>query len=88
MPQILVKILAILGLTHLNLIYFLANPSVIFTWLIIGLRSLMVAFIREILSNMCIVILCKPGCDIINFKINIIFLIKPFGICVRIQEML
>ena len=32
----------------------------------------------EILGNMCIAIVCKPGCDVINFKINLIFLIKPF----------
>ena len=116
MPQFLVKIFAILCLTRLNLVYFSANSSVIFTWLILGLHSLKssqlslesnlcilspsdflvnflgqtrakltksgnfivwLPFIREILNNMCIVILCKPGCDIINFKINIIFLIKP-----------
>ena len=23
-------------------------------------------------------ILCEPGCDAINFEINLIFLIKPF----------
>ena len=28
----------------------------------------------EILDNICI---CEPGCDIINFEINLIFLIKP-----------
>ena len=27
---------------------------------------------------MCVVIFCKPGCDVINFEINLIFLIKPF----------
>ena len=32
----------------------------------------------EILGNMCIAIVCFPGCDIINFEINVIFLIKPF----------
>ena len=116
MPQFLVKIFAILGLTWLNLVYFSVNSSVIFTWLIPGLHSLKsgqrslksnlctlspsdflvnflgytrrkltksgsfivwLPFIREILSNMSIVIICKPGCDVINFKINIIFLIKP-----------
>ena len=34
--------------------------------------------IREILSNMCVVIRCEPGCDVINFEINFIFLVKPF----------
>ena len=32
----------------------------------------------EILDNMCIAIVCYLGCDIINFKINLIFLIKAF----------
>ena len=32
--------------------------------------------VRTILSNMCIV--WYPGCDVMNFKINLIFLIKPF----------
>ena len=27
---------------------------------------------------MYIVIVCKPGCDVINFEDNFIFLIKPF----------
>ena len=34
--------------------------------------------LRAILSNMCITIVCKPGCDIINFEINLIFPIKLF----------
>ena len=33
----------------------------------------------EILGNMCILIVCKPGCDVVNFEIKIIFLIKPFS---------
>ena len=32
---------------------------------------------REILGNECIVVF-EPGCDVINFEINLIFLIKPF----------
>ena len=32
----------------------------------------------EILGNMCTAIICKPGCDIMNFDVNLIFLIKPF----------
>ena len=32
----------------------------------------------EILSNMCIAIVCKPGCDVMNFEVTLIFLIKPF----------
>ena len=34
--------------------------------------------ILEIMSNMFIVIVCFPGFDVINFEINLIFLIKPF----------
>ena len=32
----------------------------------------------EILDNMCIAIAYFPGCDVINLKINLIFLIKLF----------
>ena len=32
----------------------------------------------EIFGNMCIAIVCKPGCDILNFELKLIFLIKPF----------
>ena len=32
----------------------------------------------EMLDNMCIVIISCPGCDVINFEINLSFLIKPF----------
>ena len=27
---------------------------------------------------MCIAIVCKPGCDVMSFEVNLIFLIKPF----------
>ena len=30
------------------------------------------------LYSMCIAIVCWPSCDVINFEINLIFLIKPF----------
>ena len=30
----------------------------------------------EILVNMCIAIVCYPGCDVINYEMNLIFLIK------------
>ena len=33
----------------------------------------------EILVNMCIAIVCKPGCVVTDFEINLIFLIKPFS---------
>ena len=32
----------------------------------------------EILGNMCIVIVYYPGCDVMDFKINLIFLIEQF----------
>ena len=32
----------------------------------------------EILGSMCMAIICVPGCDVINFEINFIFLIKLF----------
>ena len=32
----------------------------------------------EILGNMCIGIVCFPGCNIINFKVISVFLIKSF----------
>ena len=32
----------------------------------------------EILGNMCIAIVCKPGCDVMNFEANLIFIIKLF----------
>ena len=32
----------------------------------------------EIFGNMCIAIVCWPDCDVINFKTNLTFLIKPF----------
>ena len=28
---------------------------------------------------MCIAMVCEPGCDVINFEINLIFLIKSFS---------
>ena len=34
--------------------------------------------LRGVLGNMCIVTVCEPGCDVINFEINLIFLLMPF----------
>ena len=36
------------------------------------------SFLCEISGNMSIAIVYQPGCDVMNFKINLIFLIKPF----------
>ena len=32
----------------------------------------------DILGNMCIAIVCFTVCDVINFKVDLTFLIKPF----------
>ena len=32
----------------------------------------------EIFGSMCVAIVCFPGCEVINFEITLIFLIKPF----------
>ena len=32
----------------------------------------------EILGKMCVRIVCKPDCDVMNFEVNLIFLIKLF----------
>ena len=34
--------------------------------------------ITEKLGNMCIAIVCKPVCDVMNFEVNLVFLIRPF----------
>ena len=36
------------------------------------------SLLTEILDNMCIVIVCFPGCDVLKIEINFTFLIKPF----------
>ena len=36
--------------------------------------EILLPLIRQILSNMCIVILCSPGCGVISFEINLGFL--------------
>ena len=33
----------------------------------------------KILVNMCIAFVCQPGCVVIDFEVNLIFLIKPFS---------
>ena len=40
----------------------------------------------EILSNMCIAIVCLPGCDGKNFEINLAFLIKPSFCTIKSQD--
>ena len=40
-------------------------------------RIVWLLLLRDILGNMCFAIVCFLGCDVINFEINLIFLIKP-----------
>ena len=49
------------------LLYFINWPNFI----------LWVPLLLEIFGEMCIAIVCFPGCDVMNFEINLIFLIKP-----------
>ena len=34
--------------------------------------------LSDILGKMCVAIACKPGCDVMNFEVKLIFVIKPF----------
>ena len=43
-------------------------------------------FLLEILVNMCFATICLPDCGVINFEINLIFLIKPFFDMIEIQN--
>ena len=52
------------------MLYSINWQNFIFCWLPLNL---------EILGNMYIVIVCFQSCDVINFEINPIFLIKPFS---------
>ena len=36
------------------------------------------SLLLKILGNMCITIVYQPGCNVIKFEVNLIFLIKPF----------
>ena len=52
-------------------LYSIDGPNFIF-WL---------PLLLEILDNICIIIICCPVCDVINFEINLSFPIKPFFLC-------
>ena len=54
--------------------YILLTDQIFIVWL---------SLLFEILGNMCIAIVFWPGCDVINFEINLIFLIKPFLCMIR-----
>ena len=53
---------------YLILFYFINWPDFI-VWL---------PLIRGMLDNICVLIVCQPGCDVISFEINLIFLIRLF----------
>ena len=40
--------------------------------------TVLLPLLREILCNMCFVIVCETGCEVIIFEIDLIFLIKLF----------
>ena len=42
------------------------------------MNCLVAPLLCEILGNICIAIVCEPGCDVMNFEVNFNFLIKPF----------
>ena len=50
------------------MLYSINSPNLI-AWL---------PLLLEILSNICIAIVCYPGCDVMDFEISLIFLIEPF----------
>ena len=58
------------SLKLVSLIHFLHD--FLFYWLNL---IVWLPLVREKLSNTCIVIVCQPGWDIINFKIKVIFII-------------
>ena len=39
------------------------------------LKQQILLLVCDILGNMCIAIVCKPGCDVLNFEVDLIFLI-------------
>ena len=44
------------------------------------------SFLLEILGNMCIVIICCSVCEVINFEVNLSFLIKLFSYITKRSE--
>ena len=51
--------------------------SIIWPNLIVWLPLLLAGY--EMRDNLCIAIVCFPGCDVINFEINFTFLINPLS---------
>ena len=60
-------------LYHFSRKMFLMLNSINWTNFLVRLPLLL-----ETLGHVFVTIICFPGCDIINFEINLVFLIKPF----------
>ena len=63
------------------LIFYIGFEKKLFLlWYSINWPSFIVwlSLLREILGNLSISIVCWPGCDVMNFEINLVYIIKPF----------
>ena len=54
------------------------SPSKKVCFICFNASTIWLTLVLAILGNMCIAIVCFLGCDVINFEINFIFLVKPF----------
>ena len=70
------KVLGIVASPHFE--YNFPKKCISFYILLTDKLHCLIAFTLDILGNMCTAMVCFPGCDVINFKINLNFLIKPF----------
>ena len=62
-----------------NFVYDFSRKMFLMLWYINWPRFIVwLLLLIEILFNMCIAIVCFPGCDITDFEIDLIILIKPF----------
>ena len=69
--------LELVSLPHFSIIF--EEKYIFFYILLIDQISLSgYLYLCEILGNMCIATVCKPIYDVMNFEVNLIFLIKPF----------
>ena len=72
MPQFLVKVFAILGLNRLNSVCFLVNSSVIFTQLILDLRSLKSGLRTLTVLDFLVIFLGYTRLNLTNLLINLL----------------
>ena len=68
------------GLELVSLLHFLSNfwKKKFSCYILLIDQISLSGYLYEILGNMCIAIVCKPGCDVMNSEVNLIFLIKSF----------